>query len=171
MTLLASRGLRLALMAALGCAGCGGNHGSTAHDMAGVGGNGSDMSGGGGGTGGTGGGGGGGSAGGSGNVVPVIVDNGPNNIGSQDVPFISVTVCVPGTSTCATIDHVSVDTGSTGLRLIASALPSGFTLPQQQTGGNPEAECFTFADGYVWGSVRLADLKLGGEARPTCSCS
>jgi hypothetical protein len=154
MTLLHSRWLRLPLLVALGFAGCGnGNHGSSSHDMAGVGGNGSDMSGGGGS---------GGTAGGA-NVVPVIVDNGPMNIGSQDVPFISVTVCVPGTSTCATIDHVSVDTGSTGLRLIASALPSGFTLPQQMTGGNPEAECFTFADGFVWGSVRLADLKIGGE--------
>ncbi|HEY2744129.1 MAG TPA: DUF3443 domain-containing protein [Polyangia bacterium] len=164
MTLLASRWLRLALVAIGCCAGCGnGNHGSSAHDMAGGGGNGGDMSGGGGSGGSDGGGGSGGSAGGS-NVVPVIVDNGPNNIGSEDVPFISVTVCVPGTSTCATIDHVSVDTGSTGLRLIASALPSGFTLPQQQTGANPEAECFTFADGYVWGSVRLADLKLGGES-------
>lgn len=110
----------------------------------------------------------GGTAGGAGtgadnNVVPVIVDRGPSDVGTQDVPFISVTVCLPGTETCATIDHVSVDTGSTGLRLIASALPSGFKLPQQMTGGKPEAECFTFADGYVWGSVRLADLRLGGE--------
>ena len=115
------------------------------------------------------GGGGGGTSGGAGtsasnNVVPVIVDRGPNDIGTADVPFISVTVCVPGTTTCATIDHVSVDTGSTGLRLIASALPSNLKLPQQMTGGNPETECFTFADGYVWGSVRLADLKLGGES-------
>ena len=109
----------------------------------------------------------GGAAGGTGsgnNVVPVIVDSGPDNIGTQDVPFISVTVCLPGTDTCATIDHVSVDTGSTGLRLIASALPHGFALPQQMTGGKPEAECFTFADGFVWGSVRLADLKIGGES-------
>lgn len=98
------------------------------------------------------------------NVVPVIVDSGPGNIGTMDVPFISVTVCVPGTADCATIDHVSVDTGSTGLRIIASALPAGLKLPQQMTGGNPEAECFTFADGYVWGSVRLADLKIGGES-------
>lgn len=98
------------------------------------------------------------------NVVPVIVDSGPSNIGTQDVPFISVTVCVPGTTTCATVDHVSVDTGSTGLRLIASALPKSFNLPQQMTGGAPEAECFTFADGFVWGSVRLADLRIGGES-------
>jgi hypothetical protein len=98
------------------------------------------------------------------NVVPVIVDSGPGEVGTKDVPFISVTVCVPGTATCATIDHVSVDTGSTGLRLIASVLPSNLKLPQQMTGGRPETECFTFADGYVWGSVRLADVKIGGES-------
>jgi hypothetical protein len=168
--------------AAAGCSGANGNGlgngggGGTGGGVGGIGGNGGNGGGGGGGSGGSGGNGGSGGSGGSGgggsggsdggsgsNVVPVIVDNGPNNIGSQDVPFISVTICVPGTSNCATIDHVSVDTGSTGLRIIASALPSGFSLPQQMTAGKPEAECFTFADGFVWGSVRLADLQLGGE--------
>jgi hypothetical protein len=105
-----------------------------------------------------------GAAGANNNVVPVVVDRGPHDIGTADVPFISVTVCVPGTTTCATIDHVSVDTGSTGLRLIASVLPSNLKLPQQMTGGRPETECFTFADGYVWGSVRVADVKIGGES-------
>ena len=107
---------------------------------------------------------GGGAAGANNNVVPIVVDRGPHDVGTADVPFISVTVCVPGTATCATIDHVSVDTGSTGLRLIASALPSTLKLPQQMTGGRPETECFTFADGYVWGSVRLADVTIGGES-------
>ncbi len=101
------------------------------------------------------------------NVAPVIVDDGPSTLssGSANVPFISVTVCVPGTSTCATVDHISVDTGSTGLRIIASALPADFTLPQA-TGSDtkPLTECFSFEDGFVFGSVRNADVKIGGES-------
>lgn len=98
------------------------------------------------------------------NVVPVIVDNGPNNIGSANVPFVSVTVCVPGTTTCATIDHILVDTGSTGLRLISKAMPQGFTLPAvKATDGNPMTECFAFITSFVYGSVVSADLKMGGE--------
>src|ERR1700722_4980380 len=98
------------------------------------------------------------------NVVPMVVNDGPPGTSSVDVPFVSITLCVPGTTTCKTIDYVSVDTGSSGLRILASALPSGFALPQQKaTTGNSLAECFTFADGYTWGSVRVADVKIGGE--------
>jgi hypothetical protein len=98
------------------------------------------------------------------NTVPMVVNAGPANADDFNVPFISVTICAPGTSTCATIDDVSVDTGSTGLRLIASALPSGFTLPQAKaSNGSALAECYTFDDGYIWGSVRSADVKIGGE--------
>jgi hypothetical protein len=110
--------------------------------------------------------GGGGSAGGSGavvvtgsNVAPITVDGGP--AGTVNYPFVTVTVCVPGTTTCTTVDHVQLDTGSTGLRLVSSALPSGFTLPQlAAANGDPVYECLSFADGYSWGSVRQADVKL-----------
>ncbi len=98
------------------------------------------------------------------NVVPMIVNAGPPSTGDFNAPFISVTICTPGTSNCATIDYVSVDTGSTGLRLVASALPSGFTLPQAKaSNGSPLAECYTFSDGFTWGSIRSADVKIGGE--------
>jgi len=102
------------------------------------------------------------------NVVPVVVEWGPNlpatNEQRPDVPFISVTVCVPGTTNCTTVDNVKVDTGSTGLRLMASVLPANFALPAKNaSNGNPLAECYSFTDGFVWGSVRTADLKLGGE--------
>jgi hypothetical protein len=97
------------------------------------------------------------------NVVPVIVNAGPAGTDSVNVPFISVTVCIPGTSTCQTVDYVSVDTGSSGLRILSSAL-SGLALPQvNATTGSPLAECYQFDDGYTWGSVRTADLKIGGE--------
>lgn len=92
------------------------------------------------------------------NVAPMIVDDGPPGTESVDVPFISVTLCVPGTSTCQTIDHVSVDTGSSGLRMVSTAL-AGLQLPQVGS----LVECYQFADGYTWGSVRLADVKIAGE--------
>jgi hypothetical protein len=98
------------------------------------------------------------------NVTPLIVDDGPPGTDSVDVAFVSVTLCIPGTTTCQTIDHVSVDTGSSGLRIISSVLPGSFSLPQQTaTTGSSLAECFQYEDGYVWGSVRLADVKIAGE--------
>src|SRR5664279_5010150 len=52
------------------------------------------------------------------NVLPIVVDLGPlNNYANGS--FATVTVCTPGTSTCQTIDHVLVDTGSIGLRLLS----------------------------------------------------
>jgi hypothetical protein len=94
----------------------------------------------------------------------VVVDNGPSGAGgSANVPFVDVTLCSPGTSHCQTIDHVSVDTGSSGLRVLASVL-TGVTLPAvNASNSNPLAECFSFIDGYVWGSVLHADVKVGGE--------
>src|SRR5580658_9535007 len=65
------------------------------------------------------------------NTVPMVVNNGPPGAGgSQDVPFISLTLCVPGTTQCQTVDYVSVDTGSTGLRIVSSVLSKSLALPQ-----------------------------------------
>jgi hypothetical protein len=102
------------------------------------------------------------------NAVPIVIDSGPPAaaFSSYNVPFVSVTLCAPGTTTCATIDHVTVDTGSVGLRVLDSALPAAVAaaLPAVKAGsGAPLAECYAFADGYTWGSVRTADLTLGGE--------
>ena len=95
------------------------------------------------------------------NVAALIVDAGPAQIGIN-IPSVSVTICVPGTSTCQTIDHVLVDTGSTGLRVISTVLdPALSGLPLATTAsGDPMYECLLFADGYSWGSVRRADLQL-----------
>src|SRR5439155_124561 len=77
----------------------------------------------------------------------------------------SVTLCAPGSSSnCQTIDHIQVDTGSAGLRIIGSVLSSTLSLPQQvDAAGNPLAECAQFVDGYTWGAVRVADLHIAGE--------
>src|SRR5271170_3523533 len=76
------------------------------------------------------------------NVASISVNGGP--LGNyDDAAFTSVTVCVPGTSTCQTVDNVLVDTGSSGLRILSSALT--VALPQQNaSSGNPVFECFPF---------------------------
>jgi hypothetical protein len=111
-----------------------------------------------------------GSAGGDGsgtpaasNVVAVTVDGGADG-SAFNSPFVSVTVCQPGTQNCQAVDHVLVDTGSFGLRLAASALRSSLALPVVNApSGMPLAECAPFASGYAWGSVRRADVRIGGE--------
>jgi hypothetical protein len=99
------------------------------------------------------------------NSVPITVDRGPAGAtGIINVPYVSVTVCVPpATAACKTIDHVLVDTGSSGLRLLQSAL-GGLNLPAvTDTSGNELGECLQFADGSAWGSVRRADIRLSEE--------
>jgi hypothetical protein len=97
------------------------------------------------------------------NVVSVEVDAGPTST-SPDVNtlFTTVTVCVPGTTSCQTIDHIQVDTGSFGLRILASVLT--LTLPVQTfTNGASLLECTAFVDGYSWGPVALADVQISSE--------
>ena len=101
------------------------------------------------------------------NSTPLVVDFGPAELlaaqsADEDVPFITVTVCVPGTTTCQTIDHVEVDTGSEGLRIVAPALT--LSLPQQTVGTNAIEECVQFGDlTYGWGPVASADIQIAGE--------
>ena len=97
------------------------------------------------------------------NVQPISVDAGPQpqSFLSSNIAFTNVTICVPGTSSCQTIDHVQVDTGSQGLRLLQGVVT--LNLPPQNVSGRPLAECLSFADGFVWGTVAVADIQLAGE--------
>jgi hypothetical protein len=102
------------------------------------------------------------------NRIAISVDAGPvPGVSQINIPYVSVTVCTPGTSgttaACQTIDHVTVDTGSSGLRLLKSALYSNLNLPQVTSGRAAIGECVPFAIGTTWGSVRYADIYLGGE--------
>ena len=96
------------------------------------------------------------------NVQAITVNGGPD-FNFVDGAFTSVTVCVPGSSTnCQTIGGILVDTGSSGLRILSSALT--VSLPQQTNStGSPIAECAVFADGIIWGPVQTADVKIAGE--------
>ncbi len=100
------------------------------------------------------------------NVQPISVDSGRPllNFRSVNLAFTSVTLCLPNSANCQTIDHIVVDTGSIGLRIVSSALSASLSLPQQTDAkGDPVVECAQFADGYAWGPVKLADLKIAGE--------
>jgi hypothetical protein len=95
------------------------------------------------------------------NVVSVAVTGGPSG-NSINVLYTTVTVCVPGTSTCQTIDNIQVDTGSYGLRLLAPALT--LSLPVSTlSNGSAIAECTSFVDGYSWGPVAVVDVQVSGE--------
>jgi hypothetical protein len=98
------------------------------------------------------------------NAIPIVVDNGPAGAGGPfNAPFVSVTVCRPGTTVCQTIDHVLLDTGSYGLRLIAP-LDGALALPTVTSStGADVGECGQFVSGYTWGAIVQADIKLAGE--------
>jgi hypothetical protein len=104
------------------------------------------------------------------NVAAVTVDGGPTGVQAGtvfNVPYVSVTVCAPGSTTnCQTIDHVEVDTGSYGLRIISSVLNSAVlaALPVETSAvGGTLAECTQFGDGISWGSMRTADVVISSE--------
>ena len=104
------------------------------------------------------------------NVAQVFIDSGPAGASNIiNVPFVSVTLCRPGTSTCQTIDHVLVDTGSYGLRIIApGVLDPALALPAVTgAAGDPVGECAQFFSGFFWGAVYRADVKIAGEIAPS----
>ncbi len=110
------------------------------------------------------------------NVVSVTVGNGPTAATNPtfNIPYVTVKVCEPSSpTTCAIINNVEVDTGSVGLRLLASALasPDGgspVTLPSFADPGTPAntiSECWHFGGSSdAWGAVATADVGIGGES-------
>jgi len=111
------------------------------------------------------------------NVVTLVADGGPPSLQQLPQPFnylngsfISATVCLPGTTTCQTIDHLLVDTGSYGLRLLDSSSGGVFSRAQvpltleTDSSKNTIGECVQFVDGsFFWGPVAKADVKISSE--------
>src|ERR1700679_1649750 len=95
------------------------------------------------------------------NVQPIAVAAAPGL--TRNMLTTSITVCAPGTSNCATIDNIQVDTGSQGLRILASALPASLQLAALPSGGGTAGECAVFGGGYTWGGVRRADVRMAGQ--------
>jgi Protein of unknown function (DUF3443) len=100
------------------------------------------------------------------NTVALTVDSGPSSATGQiNHAYVTLKVCASGSTQCASIDHVLVDTGSSGLRLVRSALTSGGVTLTGETDAQGQAieECMTFAGGQTWGPVALADVTVAGE--------
>lgn len=102
------------------------------------------------------------------NEHPVVVTyssvrTGPAKAPNQ--PLVSVKICSPGSTTqCATIDNILLDTGSNGLRVMASAA-ANLNLPGiAAKDGGQLSQCMGFADGSaLWGAVRSADIYLANQ--------
>lgn len=99
------------------------------------------------------------------NVLPITVDAGLGTGYNVNRLYANVTICLPGTTTCQTIDHVLVDTGSAGLRLLSSVISPALSL-SRVTGatGFPLLNCAQFVDtSFAWGPVATADVALSGK--------
>jgi len=109
--------------------------------------------------------------------LAITVDRGPEGLtasgqAAANVVYATITVCSPGSTTqCQDVDHVQVDTGSTGLRLAYEAM-SGVAEPQpviDPASRAPLFQCAVFADGFTWGSVVRADVVIAGRRIPGLS--
>jgi hypothetical protein len=103
------------------------------------------------------------------NTTEIVVDAGPASgfsVGVANLPYVTVKVCTPGSTTsCATIDHVFLDTGSIGLRLLRSTV-AALNLPAITAPGGSVVECYPFVIGAVWGPMATADLTIASEQAP-----
>jgi Protein of unknown function (DUF3443) len=101
------------------------------------------------------------------NSVAMTVGPGPDGQTNINIPYVTVTICQPGTSKCVTVKDMLVDTGSYGIRVLASVLAAGgVTLGATTDPANPQntiAECIPFVDGYTWGPMTTATVMIGGE--------
>jgi hypothetical protein len=114
---------------------------------------------------------------GSGNVAPLVVDGFPCAAGGTagstntgNVPYVTVKICAPGSTTnCQVIDHVTVDTGSSGLRIAASALSStlqpgnGLPAVAGAAASSSLAECEIYVSSFVYGPIVSADVYIAGK--------
>jgi hypothetical protein len=103
------------------------------------------------------------------NTTEIVVDAGPgsstgfSSFGVANLPYVTVKICSPGSATaCVTIDHVLLDTGSVGLRVLRSAV-AGLNLPTAADASGTLVSCYAFVLGAIWGPLAQADLTIGGE--------
>lgn len=101
------------------------------------------------------------------NTMTLTVDAGPAAAGGAiNHAYVTVKVCAHGSATqCANIDHILLDTGSWGLRLVGSVLAANQVALTNETDSSNRTigECVTFVGGQTWGPVALADVTLAGE--------
>jgi hypothetical protein len=98
------------------------------------------------------------------NILPVTISTSPYANAPVNQPLVSVTICVPGSNTCQTIDNLLLDTGSYGLRIFRSLI--NISLPAVVDPGNSSntlAECVGYLTGSQWGPLAVADVIMGSE--------
>ncbi len=107
------------------------------------------------------------------NALSITVDLGPAGTGHNvNRLYTDVTICSPGSTTqCQTIDHVLVDTGSSGFRLLSNAMALGLNLNRLTgAGGQPLLNCAQFVDNsFAWGPVPAPAWP--NRSRTRCPCS
>lgn len=81
--------------------------------------------------------------------------------GAVNTPMVTLTICVPDTTTCEDVPNILVDLGSTGLRL-SHTLSISSQLPQENENG-PITECYRFVSGYNYGPVVTATVTLANQ--------
>jgi hypothetical protein len=100
------------------------------------------------------------------NIIPITFGTAPYANPPVNQPLVSVTICVPGTNHCQTIDNLLLDTGSFGVRifrsLISIALPA-VNDPSNVGAGFAQAECVGYLTGSQWGAIVQADVQMGGQ--------
>lgn len=106
------------------------------------------------------------------NTIPVYVadTSTTGTVGYLNEPLVSVTICSPNhtsSAQCQTISNILLDTGSFGLRVFASTIPSTVALsPQTVTVKGTSykiGECQVFGTGADWGAIQNADVILGNQ--------
>lgn len=106
---------------------------------------------------------------GSGNVAPLYVDGlpcVPADYPDWNQPYTNVKICAPGSTTnCQVFDHIIVDSGSDGLRLVASTVKSGLlsAMPSVTSSGRPIAECEQYVSSFTYGPLKAADVYIAGK--------
>ena len=94
------------------------------------------------------------------NALPFSVTVGP--LEDTNMPLATITVCATGTSHCATVNDVLIDTGSFGLRVFGSQL-TGLGIAPNTNGGSEIGECAFFGSGSTWGGISTVDVQIAGE--------
>jgi probable HAF family extracellular repeat protein len=106
---------------------------------------------------------------GSGNVAPLYVDGLPcvkAKTPFWNEPYTNIRFCAPGSNTdCQVIDHIIVDSGSVGLRLVSAAVKNALfaKMPTVTTGGKTVTECETYVRSYTYGPLKTADVYIAGK--------
>jgi Protein of unknown function (DUF3443) len=102
------------------------------------------------------------------NTLPIQIQQfSGSSMATVNIPYVTVSLC-DASNHCADIPNVLLDSGSTGFRLLTSALNgTGLNLATVNSGNGVVGECAYFASGYLWGAIREATIQLGQQSTQT----